>query len=56
MVALAGDEKQARGRIEAVAAAGVDSVHVFPLGARRLDTIEAFARCFDEMPPEGGAG
>ncbi len=31
-VALAGDAAHARGRIEAVATAGADSVHVFPLG------------------------
>lgn len=49
MVALAGDAKQARERLEAVAAAGADSVHVFPLGANRMQTIETFARCFDEM-------
>jgi 5,10-methylenetetrahydromethanopterin reductase len=46
MVALAGDAAQARERIDAVAAAGADSVHVFPLGERRMETIETFARCF----------
>jgi 5,10-methylenetetrahydromethanopterin reductase len=46
MVALAGDAAHARDRIEAVAAAGADSVHVFPLGERRMETIEAFSRCF----------
>jgi len=45
-VALAGDRDQARGRIEAALAAGADSVHVFPLGQRRMETIEAFAACF----------
>jgi len=45
-VALAGDREQARGRIEAALAAGADSVHVFPLGQRRMETIEAFAACF----------
>jgi 5,10-methylenetetrahydromethanopterin reductase len=45
-VALAGDRDQARGRIEAAVAAGADSVHVFPLGQRRMETIEAFAACF----------
>jgi 5,10-methylenetetrahydromethanopterin reductase len=48
-VALAGDASAARERIEAVAAAGADSVHVFPLGGNRLQTIEAFAACFDEV-------
>jgi 5,10-methylenetetrahydromethanopterin reductase len=48
-VALAGDRGQARGRIEAALAAGADSVHVFPLGQRRMDTVEAFASCFREV-------
>jgi 5,10-methylenetetrahydromethanopterin reductase len=56
MVALAGGEAQARERIEAVAAAGADSVHVFPLGAGRIRTIDAFARCFDEVSSQGAAG
>jgi 5,10-methylenetetrahydromethanopterin reductase len=47
-VALAGDAVQARERIEAVAAAGADSIHVFPLGEHRMGTIEAFSRCFAE--------
>jgi len=48
-VALAGDAAQARERIEAVAASGADSIHVFPLGAGRLETIETFARCFEDV-------
>ena len=48
-VALAGGREQARGRIEAAIAAGADSVHVFPLGQRRIETIEAFAACFREV-------
>ena len=48
-VALAGDGRQARERIEVVAAAGADSIHVFPLGARRVETIGAFARCFADV-------
>jgi 5,10-methylenetetrahydromethanopterin reductase len=48
-VALAGDAAQARERIEAVAAAGADSIHVFPLGAHRMRTIEAFSRCFADV-------
>jgi 5,10-methylenetetrahydromethanopterin reductase len=55
MVALAGDASQARERLEAVAAAGADSVHVFPLGARRMQTIEAFSRCVAKVS-EGAAG
>jgi 5,10-methylenetetrahydromethanopterin reductase len=54
MVALAGDARQARERLEAVAAAGADSVHVFPLGTHRMRTIEAFSRCFAEVA-EGAA-
>jgi 5,10-methylenetetrahydromethanopterin reductase len=49
MVALAGDADDARGRIDAVAAAGADSIHVFPLGDGRMGTIEAFARCFADV-------
>jgi 5,10-methylenetetrahydromethanopterin reductase len=48
-VALAGDAAQARERIGAVAAAGADSIHVFPLGEHRMQTIEAFSRCFAEV-------
>jgi 5,10-methylenetetrahydromethanopterin reductase len=55
MVALAGDAKHARARLEVVAAAGADSVHVFPLGSHRMQTIEAFSQCFEEMS-EGAAG
>ncbi|MDH4112831.1 MAG: LLM class flavin-dependent oxidoreductase [Actinomycetota bacterium] len=45
-VALAGDERQALERIDAVAAAGADSIHVFPLGEDRMQTVERFSRCF----------
>ena len=55
MVALAGDERQARERIEAVVAAGADSVHVFPLGEERMQTIERFSHCFEESV-QGVAG
>jgi len=48
-VALAGDRAQARARIEAVLAAGADSVNVFPLGDRRMDTVRNFARCWREV-------
>ena len=48
-VALAGDRQQARGRIEAAVAAGADSVHVFPLGQRRMETVDAFAACFRDV-------
>ena len=48
-VALAGDVRQGREHIQAVADAGADSVHVFPLGGRRIETIEAFSGCFAEV-------
>ena len=48
-VALAGDAAHARGRIEAVVHAGADSIHVFPLGANRMRTVEAFAACFTDV-------
>lgn len=48
-VALAGDVRQGRERVQAVADAGADSVHVFPLGPRRIETIEAFSTCFAEV-------
>ena len=48
-VALAGDLRQGRKQIQTVADAGADSVHVFPLGARRIETIEAFSRCFSDV-------
>lgn len=51
-VALAGDAAQARGRIAAALEAGADSVNVFPLGERRMETVAAFARCFDEVVRE----
>jgi 5,10-methylenetetrahydromethanopterin reductase len=53
MVALGGDADHARERIEAVASAGADSVHVFPLGGGRMETIEAFARCFADVAGTG---
>ena len=48
-VALAGNAEHARGRIEAAIGAGADSVHVFPLGANRMRTVETFATCFSEV-------
>ena len=46
-VALAGDSRAASERIEAVAAAGADSINVFPLGEARMGTVRAFISCFD---------
>jgi 5,10-methylenetetrahydromethanopterin reductase len=42
-MALAGDAQEAAERIRDVLAAGVDSVHVFPLGGSRMATVRAFA-------------
>jgi len=42
-MALAGDAREAAARIGDVLAAGVDSVHVFPLGPDRMATVRAFA-------------
>jgi len=42
-MALAGDAHEAAERIGDVLAAGVDSVHVFPLGRDRMATVRAFA-------------
>lgn len=48
-MALAGNEADARERIEAVLGAGADSIHVFPLGQRRMETVRAFARCWRDV-------
>jgi 5,10-methylenetetrahydromethanopterin reductase len=48
-VALAGNAERARSRIEAVREAGADSIHVFPLGEGRMDTVRAFAACLAEV-------
>jgi 5,10-methylenetetrahydromethanopterin reductase len=48
-VALAGDAEQARARIAAAVEAGADSVSVFPLGADRMQTVEAFSSCFADV-------
>jgi 5,10-methylenetetrahydromethanopterin reductase len=45
-VALAGNGKRAAAQIRAALDAGADSVHVFPLGARRMDTVRAFAQAW----------
>jgi len=50
-VALAGNGSRARAQIAAALAAGADSVHVFPLGARRMDTVRAFAAAWRAASP-----
>ena len=48
-VALAGDRHEAIKRITAALDAGADSLQVFPLGPRRMETVRAFAACWDEV-------
>jgi 5,10-methylenetetrahydromethanopterin reductase len=45
-VALAGDRQRAARQIRAAIYAGADSVHVFPLGTARMDTVREFARAW----------
>jgi 5,10-methylenetetrahydromethanopterin reductase len=42
-VALAGDREHATSQIRATLAAGADSMHVFPIGKKRMNTVRAFA-------------
>jgi 5,10-methylenetetrahydromethanopterin reductase len=42
-VALAGNGERAIGQIRAVLDAGADSVHVFPIGSGRMNTVRSFA-------------
>jgi len=44
-VALAGSRARARGQLQAAISAGADSVHVFPLGENRMETVRAFLDC-----------
>jgi 5,10-methylenetetrahydromethanopterin reductase len=48
-MALAGDAQEATERIRGVLDAGVDSVHVFPLGTDRMATVRAFAGVMKTM-------
>ncbi len=58
-VALAGNRRRAAAQIRAALDAGADSVHVFPLGDRRMDTIRAFAAAWtlaaDDPQRDSGA-
>ncbi len=47
-VAVAGSSARVTEQLTAALAAPVDSVQLFPLGERRAETIEAFARCWSE--------
>jgi 5,10-methylenetetrahydromethanopterin reductase len=55
-VALAGNADRARGRIVAAVDAGADSVHVFPLGEGRMETVRAFAGCVADVARDRRAG
>jgi 5,10-methylenetetrahydromethanopterin reductase len=54
-VAIAGNRQHATAQIRAALAAGAGSVHVFPLGGQRMNTIRAFSHAFAEVGP-GPAG
>jgi 5,10-methylenetetrahydromethanopterin reductase len=55
-MALAGDAQEAAERVRGVLAAGVDSVHVFPLGPDRMATVRAFADLMKaQLLPAGSA-
>jgi 5,10-methylenetetrahydromethanopterin reductase len=54
-MALAGDAREASERIRDVLAAGVDSVHVFPLGADRMATVRAFADVMKSLAQPAGS-
>lgn len=45
-MALAGGRERTTQQLANLAAIGVDSINVFPLGADRMPTIEAFDECF----------
>ncbi len=53
-MALSGDAREAAERIGGVLAAGVDSVHVFPLGADRMATVRAFADVMKTLAQPAG--
>ena len=53
-MALASDAHEAAGRIRDVLAAGVDSVHVFPLGPDRMATVRAFADVMQTIDQPAG--
>ncbi len=48
-MALAGSPERITGQLDALAALGVDSFHLFPLGDDRPTTIERFARVLERM-------
>ena len=52
-VALAGNRQHATHQIRAVLKAGADSVHVFPLGTGRMETIRSFAQAWADAASPG---
>jgi 5,10-methylenetetrahydromethanopterin reductase len=53
-MALAGDAQEASERIRDALATGVDSVHVFPLGADRMATVRAFSGVMKSIAQPAG--
>ena len=52
-VALAGNRQHATRQIRAALKAGADSVHVFPLGTGRMETIRSFAQAWADAASPG---
>lgn len=48
-MAFAGNSDQALGHLQTLADLGVDSVTLFPLGSKRSETVETFARVFERL-------
>jgi 5,10-methylenetetrahydromethanopterin reductase len=48
-MALAGNREETKASIRAAFDAGIDSLHVFPLGPKRENTIREFAACWREV-------
>ena len=51
-VALAGNRSRAIGQIRTVLGAGADSVHVFPIGGGRMNTVRSFAGAWRAVTAE----
>jgi 5,10-methylenetetrahydromethanopterin reductase len=51
-VALAGNGKRVMGQIRTVLGAGADSVHVFPIGSGRMNTVRSFAGAWRSVMAE----
>ena len=47
-IAIAGNHERVTQQLTDALDWGVDSIHVFPLGERRMDTVEAFAECWSD--------